>query len=66
MIEGLLLAAFVQFAVIVSIMAASVLAFWQFDLLWILVVAAAVVLVLKLVLGARMERAFARSVAQGE
>ena len=56
----------VQFAVIVPIMAASVLVFWQFDLLWILVVAAAVVLILKLVLGARMERAFARSVAQGD
>lgn len=55
----------VQFAIIVPVLAAGILAHRQFDLLWVLVVTAAVVLVLKLVLGARMERAFARSVAQG-
>ncbi|WP_105033456.1 hypothetical protein [Cryobacterium aureum] len=55
----------VQVAIIVPVMAVGVLAHRQVDELWILVVTAAVVLALKLVLGVRMERAFARSVAQG-
>ncbi|TFD91419.1 hypothetical protein [Cryobacterium serini] len=59
-------AGLVQVAVILPIIVVSVLAHRQFDLLWILVATAAVVLVLKLALGARMERAFARSVVQGD